>query len=60
MLVTGTVPLTEALTERLGKGKPEALEPTEVIPYLTKELHWRIQTVRFYLLRGYVGSILSP
>jgi hypothetical protein len=38
VLVTGTVPLTEALTERLGQGKPDALEPAQVIPYLTKEM----------------------
>lgn len=43
-MVTGTVPLTEALGNRLGKEKLGALEPAEMIPYLTKELHWRIQT----------------
>jgi hypothetical protein len=52
MLVTGTVPLTEALSERLGKGNAAALEPAGVIPYLTQELHWRVQTVRLSFSRN--------
>ncbi|CCA72436.1 related to tyrosinase precursor (monophenol monooxygenase) [Serendipita indica DSM 11827] len=42
-LVTGTIPLTGALGDRLGKNKVSHLEPAEIIPYLKKELHWRIQ-----------------
>lgn len=44
-LVTGAIPLTGALGDRLGQDRIASLEPEEVIPYLTKELHWRIQTV---------------
>ncbi|KAG8824552.1 hypothetical protein FRC17_009078 [Serendipita sp. 399] len=40
-LVTGTIPLTGALGDKLGTG--HVLEPAQVIPYLQKELHWRIQ-----------------
>lgn len=42
-LVTGTIPLTGALGDRLGKDKVGALEPSQIVPYLKKELHWRIQ-----------------
>ncbi|KAG8829703.1 hypothetical protein FRB91_002786 [Serendipita sp. 411] len=40
-LVTGTIPLTGALGDKLGND--HVLEPAEVVPYLKKELHWRIQ-----------------
>ncbi|CAG8756454.1 1092_t:CDS:2, partial [Acaulospora colombiana] len=42
-VVTGTVPLTAALAQRLGQNKIDNLTPEEVNPYLQKELHWRIQ-----------------
>lgn len=47
--VAGSVPLTGALldsplAERLGKDKVALLGPEEMIPYLKKELHWRVQT----------------
>ncbi|PVF98760.1 Di-copper centre-containing protein [Serendipita vermifera] len=44
-VVTGTVPLTAALAQRLGQNKIDNLTPEEVTPYLQKELHWRIQLV---------------
>jgi len=43
-LVTGTIPLTGALGDRLGKDKIGSLEPAEIVPLLKKDLHWRIQT----------------
>lgn len=46
LIVTGVVPLTEALLESIGKGQIRDLEPEHVVPYLTKELHWRVTQVR--------------
>jgi tyrosinase len=60
-LVTGTIPLTGALGDKLGKYKIGSLEHAEVIPYLKKELHWRIQTVRFIsLLPHSLPTVVSP
>ncbi|PVF95428.1 Di-copper centre-containing protein [Serendipita vermifera] len=42
-LVTGTIPLTGALGDRLGAAKVRGMSPAQVAPYLQKELHWRIQ-----------------
>ncbi|PVF92484.1 Di-copper centre-containing protein [Serendipita vermifera] len=42
-LVSGTIPLTAALADRLGEDKISKLEPAEIIPYLQRNLHWRIQ-----------------
>jgi len=42
-LVTGTIPLTGALGDKLGQEKVAHLEPETVEPYLKKNLHWRIQ-----------------
>ncbi|KAG8825286.1 hypothetical protein FRC17_008757 [Serendipita sp. 399] len=41
--VTGMIPLTGALGDRLGKDKLRSLTPELVVPYLRRELHWRIQ-----------------
>ncbi|KAG8819755.1 hypothetical protein FRC17_010343 [Serendipita sp. 399] len=41
--VTGMIPLTGALGDRLGKDKLGSLTPELVVPYLQKELHWRVQ-----------------
>jgi tyrosinase len=40
MVVTGAVPLTTALIERIDE--VGSLDPADVEPYLTKNLHWRI------------------
>jgi tyrosinase len=45
VLVSGTIPLTTALAQRLGQDKITNLTPEEVNPYLQKELHWRIRLV---------------
>jgi tyrosinase len=42
-LVTGTIPLTGALGDKLGLDKLGHLEPDIVVPYLRQHLHWRIQ-----------------
>lgn len=41
LMVTGAVPLTSALEERVGRGV-ESMELEHVVPYLTQNLHWRI------------------
>ncbi|TQN70844.1 Tyrosinase [Colletotrichum shisoi] len=40
--ITGQVPLTIALAERYVAGLLESLTPDHVIPYLQKNLHWRV------------------
>ncbi|KAL8790996.1 MAG: hypothetical protein Q9195_006070 [Heterodermia aff. obscurata] len=40
--VTGQVPLTLALMERYIAGIVDDLTPAKVVPYLTKNLHWRV------------------
>ena len=44
--VTGQIPLTIALVERYLAGIIPDLTPATVVPYLTKELHWRVAKVR--------------
>ncbi|KIM27071.1 hypothetical protein M408DRAFT_173274 [Serendipita vermifera MAFF 305830] len=56
-LVTGTIPLTGALGDRLGKEKLASLEPEEIVPYLQKELHWRIQTSEKEIERAELPSL---
>jgi tyrosinase len=43
LTVTGAVPLTGALLDRIADVK--SLEPSDVIPYLKKNLHWRVHKV---------------
>jgi tyrosinase len=43
LVVTGSVPLTSALLERIDE--VGSLEIEDVEPYLTKNLHWRIHQV---------------
>ncbi|KAI9892115.1 MAG: hypothetical protein M1814_001821 [Vezdaea aestivalis] len=43
LIVTGTVPIYRALVAAKGKGLVESLEPEHVVPFLTKNLHWRVQ-----------------
>ncbi|KAK1596707.1 uncharacterized protein LY79DRAFT_667261 [Colletotrichum navitas] len=40
--ITGQIPLTIALAERYVAGLVESLAPEHVIPYLQKNLHWRL------------------
>jgi tyrosinase len=42
LVVTGTVPLTSALLEHISSGQLASLEPNDVVPYLQKNLHWRV------------------
>ena len=44
--VTGQVPLTLALMERYIAGIVDDLTPASVVPYLTRNLHWRVAMVR--------------
>jgi tyrosinase len=43
--VTGQIPLTVALVERFLAGIIHDLSPTHVVPYLQKNLHWRVVDV---------------
>ncbi|KAK1988373.1 hypothetical protein LZ30DRAFT_699367 [Colletotrichum cereale] len=40
--ITGQIPLTIALAERYVAGLVESLAPEHVVPYLQKNLHWRL------------------
>jgi tyrosinase len=42
LVVTGTVPLTSALLEHISTRQLASLEPSDVVPYLQKNLHWRV------------------
>jgi tyrosinase len=44
--VTGQIPLTLALVERYLAGMLPDLSEESVVPYLTKNLHWRVAKVR--------------
>lgn len=44
--VTGQVPLTLALMERYLAGLIGDLTPASVVPYLTRNLHWRVAKVK--------------
>jgi tyrosinase len=44
IIVSGTVPLTSALLQDIVAGHLRSLEPTDVAPYLQKNLHWRVMT----------------
>lgn len=43
--ITGQIPLTLALTERYLTHELDDLTPEKVIPYLQKNLHWRVSLV---------------
>lgn len=47
--VTGTIPLTAALIQAVKDGQLGGLEKEQVIPWLTKELHWRVTLVSHLL-----------
>ena len=42
LAITGTVELTAALVKDISAGRLSSLKPDDVVPYLTKELHWRV------------------
>lgn len=48
LLVTGTVPLLNALKVAVQNGLIANLEPESVVPYLKRNLHWRISKVMLY------------
>lgn len=43
MLITGTVPLTETLVDKVHAGNVASLGSNDVEPYLIKNLHWRVK-----------------
>jgi tyrosinase len=47
LMVTGIVPLTFALIEDVREGLLRSLNAEDVVPYLTRNLHWRVTLVRF-------------
>ncbi|EWC46726.1 hypothetical protein DRE_03971 [Drechslerella stenobrocha 248] len=51
-IVTGSVPLTEALMRRVDNGDIESLEPANVTPYLKGRITWRVRQTD--------GKFLSP
>ncbi|KAK6351377.1 hypothetical protein TWF718_004538 [Orbilia javanica] len=53
-LVTGSIPLTHMLIDCARGGKLKDLTPDSVIPYLKKNLNWRVQ------LPGNNGGYLNP
>lgn len=46
LIVTGAIPLTEALLSAISSGDLGSLEVNDVVPYLRKMLHWRVTQVR--------------
>ena len=49
LMVTGIVPLTAALIEDVREGLISSLNPEDVVPYLAKNLHWRVTLVSLSL-----------
>jgi tyrosinase len=48
LIVTGVIPLTEALLDSIAAGYISSLEPEQVVPYLAKMLHWRVTQVSYF------------
>jgi tyrosinase len=46
LIVTGVVPLTEAMLAAILQGNLRSLNAEDVVPYLAKMLHWRVTQVR--------------
>jgi tyrosinase len=42
VIVTGTVPLTSAIVKQYKQGNIGSLDKENVLPWLTKNLHWRV------------------
>jgi len=42
LIASGTVPLTSAILQDIHAKKLRSLEPEDVVPYLAKNLHWRV------------------
>jgi tyrosinase len=45
LIVTGAIPLTEALLSAISQGSLNSLDVADVEPYLAKNLHWRVTQV---------------
>ena len=45
LVVTGAVPLTQALTTQIAAGSLDSLDELLVVPFLQQQLNWRIATV---------------
>ncbi|MBE3049605.1 hypothetical protein IMZ48_45350 [Candidatus Bathyarchaeota archaeon] len=43
LIVAGAVPLTSALLQDIASGELASLEVKDVVPYLKKNLHWRVK-----------------
>lgn len=43
LVVAGAVPLTSALLQDIAAEKLGSLEVEDVVPYLRKQLHWRVK-----------------
>uniref|UniRef100_L2GER5 tyrosinase n=1 Tax=Colletotrichum fructicola (strain Nara gc5) TaxID=1213859 RepID=L2GER5_COLFN len=57
--ITGQIPITLALVERYLAGMVDSLAPADVIPYLQKNLHWRVALVNGEVQdRQNVGNLL--
>lgn len=59
LMVTGIVPLTFALIEDVREGLLRSLNAEDVVPYLTRKLHWRVTLVRFPPCRRQRASVAS-
>ena len=57
--ITGQIPLTIALIERYLAGIIDDLSEQSVVPYLTKNLHWRVTQVNSSLLEVVGYTVLS-
>jgi hypothetical protein len=49
LIVTGVIPLTEALLDAIAQGQIRSLDRDDVVPYLTKMLRWRVTKVSHYI-----------
>jgi len=53
LIVTGVIPLTEAMLDAILQGNLQSVKVEGVKPYLAKLLHWRITQVRFCSMSPY-------
>lgn len=51
--ITGVVPLTTMLLEKVSEGQLSCMDPEDVVPYLTENLAWRVAMVSTSLLLMY-------
>jgi Tyosinase C-terminal domain len=59
LIVTGIIPLTEALTDLIGAGEFRSLEANDVVPYLKENLNWRITQVSIITLQTLLPYTLN-